>query len=311
MDESKNLCAYIDLLGFANHVQNDREAALRLLADYQNILHVSHFETNLGGNGISSFNYFIPFSDSIFFYSSSPSLFIQQLANFVYSSFGLSSDEYANPLDSTKPEQVTMIDFSVREGKVITTTHLENWQPLLLGGGIGYVTLNNVASIYEGRLTTTPILVGRAVVDAVRLEGSGLKGPRILLNDELFRDLDDNTKLIVNKVPEKAGYFEVNWTAVRYLDYLVDRSFQDLDERLIGIMLLNDFNMNMLVRAANLWRAYKNKEISTHYFSFVKLIVRGALHFFRESPHQKYVRAEIKCYVDQLKLEYTFEDIEL
>jgi hypothetical protein len=183
----------------------------------------------------------------------------------------------------------------------------------LFRGGIGYgnVTVSNVTSIRDGQLIETPILVGQAVVDAVRLESAGLKGPRIVLTDELYRDLDENTKLIVNTVPEKPGYFEVNWTAVRYLHYVAKKSIQDLDERSIKTLLLNDFNMDMLIRAANLWKAYKNKEMSTHYFSFIKLVVRGALNFFQASPHYEFVRTETKRYVDQLKLEYTFEDIEL
>ena len=117
------ICAYIDILGFKNFVNENPQGTLMVLQNYQvQLQFLDKFpndNTYTAPYKTDSFNYLIPFSDSIFFYSEKPSEFVMQLSNFVNGSFSFTSDAFSNTEDPLHPENVTEKGAVVEDGKVV------------------------------------------------------------------------------------------------------------------------------------------------------------------------------------------------
>lgn len=279
------LCCYIDILGFSNFVKEDPRGAIYLMQNYQvqiDLINQSTHEMDyFTPYRRDSFKYLIPFSDSIFFYSETPSDFIMQLSDFVNGSFAFTSHAFTNPEDKLHPENVTEKSIELVDGKAITLEHSAKWYPLLFRGGIGYgdAHVHQLNAIHDGKKQTTPFIFGNSVVEAVKYEQLGVKGPRILCSKDFYETLNSKAKLIVHPAFDIGGLYEVNWTAVHYL--MTD----DLNDGFVDKLLLNDFYLNQLVAAANLWRAYNHLSIAGHYYNFLKLIVRGVQHFFHGTSY--------------------------
>lgn len=111
--EKDRIVAYIDLLAFSNHVRKNTGDAMMVFSNYNTILHskirdgiahpVDSYSSELQelarNTSIDSFEYFIPFSDSIFIVSDDVNSFIPQLSSFVYGCFHITSHFY---IQSTK-----------------------------------------------------------------------------------------------------------------------------------------------------------------------------------------------------------------
>ena len=105
----KKVCAYLDLLGFQYYISKDLKGALGLLQSYHAIIrtgiltrrrafYFNYFDkaavNKAEKNNLNSFEYFLPFSDSIFIQSSSPDQFISELSAFLLSAFLFMSPAY-------------------------------------------------------------------------------------------------------------------------------------------------------------------------------------------------------------------------
>lgn len=306
------ICAYLDLLGFSNYVKHDPDAAVALLQNYQTVLTLRDNAPTTDRALIpyrqDSFKYFIPFSDSIFFYSENASEFVQQLAHFIHACFAFTSNQYANPIDPRYPHQVAVKLVGIEQGSAVIQEHIENWYPLLFRGGIGYgdAKVIDLNAVHKGSLNRSPVVFGNAVIDAVRLEQSGVKGPRILCGQTFYDQLSDQAKRIVHPAFDKPSYFDINWTAIHYLasvDSIFSPETPEQDQWFTSQLLQNDFYNELLLPAATLWKAYNHIEgVGSHYFNFLRLIIKGVQHFFKNTKLETHVHQEIMSYLTKLDL---------
>lgn len=303
-------CAYIDILGFKNFVQENSEGALKLLQNYQMQLNF-FIEESKGGEYLTpykgdSFKYLIliPFSDCIFFYSDNPSAFALQLANFINGSFSFTSNTFVSPEDESYPENVTERGVEIVDGKPVIRSYPSKWYPLLFRGGIGHgdAKVFELYGIQNGAMTKTPFVFGNSVIEAVQMEtieqknGIKVKGPRILCTKEYYNKLDTRAKKIVHPAFDFQGYYELNWTAIHYV--MTD----NLNYWFVEQLLNNDFN-NIFCPAASLYRAYRNNSISEpHYRNFLKLIVRGLYHYLEETEYWQIAEKHIITKINEEEL---------
>jgi hypothetical protein len=302
MMQNNGICCYIDILGFSNFVKEDPRGAIYLMQNYQtqidHIIQETRADEYLTPYKRDSFKYFIPFSDSIFLYSEKPSEFVMQLADFINGSFSFTSNAFANSEDKLHPENITEKSFEIQEGKAITKLHSAKWYPLLFRGGVGFgdASVQELHAIHDGKKVLTPFVFGNSVIEAVKCEQIGVKGPRILCSAEFYELLNERAKQIVHPAFDMKGLYEINWTAVHYL--MTD----DLNDWFVDQPLLNDFYLNQLVPAANLWRAYNHLTVAPHYYNFLKLIVRGVQHYFYGTSYQTKANEFITDYLKKENL---------
>jgi hypothetical protein len=178
--------AFLDLLGFSAAVKNDPAGAVGLLQDQSSALHdaiadaklhqLSEYEDakvrQLAEAGlVTSFDDFLPMSDSVFIASGTPSLFVKQVSHLLVDLFRFRLNAYASPESGGDPRQVTMRSVEFSGGSVKTTKHEATWWPVLYRGGLAYgdVWTLKMPAI-SGEPTVQANLAGPAVVEAVGLE---------------------------------------------------------------------------------------------------------------------------------------------
>lgn len=309
MTNSNGICCYIDILGFSNFVKEDPKGALSLLQNYQVQLQqfkeIPEANEYLAPYRKDSFKYLIPFSDSIFFYSENPSDFVLQLSDFIHSSFAFTSNAFANPEDPDHPENVTEKSMVARDGEIVTKDHSAKWYPLLFRGGIGFgdAQVYELNAIQNGQPSKTPFVFGNSVIEAVKFEQLGVKGPRILCSKHFYDQLNERAKKIVHPAFDTPGIYEVNWTAVHYI------MSDDLNDWFVGYLLMNDFYRPLLAPASNLWKAYNHLPISQHYYNFLKLIVKGAQHYFTDTGYLHKANISITKYLEKEDLGNKISDL--
>lgn len=312
------VCAYIDLLGFSNHVKNDPEAALLLLQNYQAILTMASTDLPTHESLIpyhqDSFKYFIPFSDSVFIYSENLKTFAEQLSNFLHSCFSFTSKQYCEPEDANHPHRVTVTAVEIEDGKPVTKKYIENWHPLFFRGGIGFGTVKVIElnAVYDSKKSRAPVVFGHSVVEAVKLEQAGVKGPRLLCGQNFYDQLDNRTKRIAHASDQVKGAYEINWTAIHYLASEEPIFFPEdpnASQWFVDQLLQNDFYSSMLVPAANLWKAYNHLDVAAHYFNFLRMVVVGVIRFFEESPFQDYVKEQVIDYLTKVGIDNKADDL--
>jgi len=216
---------------------------------------------------VSSFNYFLPFSDSIFISSDDPNLFLKQLGSFALTCFTLTSKQYQNPSDPNNPTKVTR---RISYQKLIE----ENWYPTVFRGGIaiGEAEVIELSGIVSNKPKKITNLAGEAVVKAVSLEQK-VKGPRIVFEKDLYDKLDPSTKIYTSETEIKDIY-ELLWPCFIY----------NLEEGYV-YMAIGEF-YRLFLPALNLWKAYNHTPFSEHYFKFVELVVSGTLKVFDALEHK-------------------------
>ncbi len=264
-----NVCAYLDILGFKNHIKEDPLAASNLLSEYTSVI------GNLGvGGKYKSFNYFLPFSDGIFIQSNDPSKFVFDLSKFLVESFlknGFGNiiverDNHSPVVDETK------------------YTELPGRRPLLFRGGVAYgdSVPKRVSCIYDNKLEYKHSLIGEAVVEAVALEGKG-RGPRVFCSGKFYESLDDNAKrLVINQFDDEEGKnYEIIWPASFFTENGFYESYYEFDRLFISSRLS--------------WKAFNHKQYGINYYNFLKLIVLSGLHFWGGSPENL---ASVKRYIE-------------
>jgi len=294
----KQIVAYLDLLAFSNHVRENTRDALGAFTTYQTILTTkirdgliypadSYPDERLREiatrNSITSFKYFLPFSDSIFILSDDPNCFVKQLGAFVLHCFTFTSREYEQPDDLGEPTRVTH--------KFDDQTKLEeNWWPALFRGGIGLGEASPIelVGLVEGKPQTIANLAGKGVVKAVSLE-SKIKGPRIIFEKELFDQLNESTKVYTAETEIK-NYYEILWPGFNYIPTN-------------GYSEINDFG-KLFLPAVNLWKAYNHTPYSEHYFRFIELVVTGTLKVFEEMGELEAAIEKIKEEIKEQGLEH-------
>lgn len=280
---TNRIVAYIDLLAFSNHVRENTDDAIMMFSNFNTILNsklrewlvnpVESYPQELQelakNTAIDSFEYFLPFSDSIFIVSTDTSSFIKQLGSFLYGCFHFTSHFYINPEDASDPTKGIRVNFSLdQEGKLQSDYH-ENihYYPTIFRGGIAYGEVYPLSlSCINNRVhENSATVAGKAVVEAVGLENK-VKGPRIIFKKDVFDLLDEDTKArYIRKIKNTENY-ELLWPAIKYIaqNRQLDRS---------------GFN-EMFTSAVNFWSAYNHTPHSEQYFCFVELVVASTLQFY-------------------------------
>jgi hypothetical protein len=266
--------AFLDLLGFSEYVKSDLVGAARLLESQKitlasRLADARHYERNEApvlplarDHLVTSFDYFLPFSDSIVIASATPDLFVRQLATFLISAFTFTGHIYAFPENPARPEEVRMRTF----GATTSSSTPENWYPALWRGGLsfGKVELFHSPALVDGKLDEVRMLVGTPVVTAVGLEKNSGKGPRLFC-ESTFKDhlTDPGLRACFVPVPEKSCD-EFLWPIFQ---------FHDPTNPLLALHQVHE----LLPSAINLWRAKRNTAVAAHYFEFVRLIGRSGM----------------------------------
>lgn len=310
-EEQFKIVAYLDLLGFSNHVKKDSEAAARQLEDIHTVLGmelklgmmhpVSSYLPELQESAkinasVTSIDYFLPFSDSVFLMSSDCNSFVLQLCNLIYEHFMFKADFYINPANISEPEKISYPNIEVKNGELVISTKTRKEYPILFRGGLAYGEAfpKQLNRIVNNEASETTILVGKAVVDAVRrekpeVEGENLKGPRLFLGEDVFKQLNEETRLYCRKTPECPELYELLWPAIGYL------TSNDLND------LIFKFDQ-LILPVYNLWKAYQNDEndkpVAKQYDKFIDLIISSTIQFFDKKFNKKQeVRDRIKDHI--------------
>ena len=306
MDMKNNVVAYIDLLAFSNHIRENTSDALMAMNNYNTILsskirdEITHpvnsyppvLQELAKKHSIDSFDFFLPFSDSVFLMSGNCNDFIKQLGSFVLQSFTITAHFYEHPIDPSVPEKGKILNCGINTDGSPKVEYGEcNYYPALFRGGLAYGEAMPIElfSIVEKKYSKSKVITGEAVVEAVRLE-SKVKGPRLMFKQILYNQLDDDTKDFCRVLPENKELYEILWPAMIYV--LQHEEFQNKQE----FSRIYD----LFTPAYNLWKAYNHTIYSAHYFNFIELIVASTLQYFDKKCNLKsFALEEIKKILDK------------
>ncbi|WP_041502587.1 hypothetical protein [Sanguibacteroides justesenii] len=303
--EKDRIVAYIDLLAFSNHVRKNTGDAMMVFSNYNTILHskirdsiahpVDSYSSELQelarNTSIDSFEYFIPFSDSIFIVSDDVNSFIPQLSSFVYGCFHITSHFYINPQDSSDPTKGEMVSFSFDDNNNLSSKYIDShYYPTIFRGGMAYGEVFPIElwNIVDKGPEKRKSLAGKAVVRAVELE-SKIKGPRIVFDIEMFEQIDEQIKNRYIRKIEGTEFYEILWPAIKYIP---QNGFSDAQSF-----------YEMFTCAINLWKGYNHTPYSMHYFSFIELIVASTLQFFEAIGYKNEALEMVKTAIKQKGLE--------
>lgn len=304
--------AYLDILGFSNAVNNSVFDAIMCLNSFNTILStcirdlkvapMSSYDPIIqdlaNRMSVSSFEEFIPFSDSVFATSTDCSLFVMQLGNFALKSFMFTSHFYCYTDNLDDPTLTYTIGLKMNEngGQEIVKEpyHLP---PVLFRGGLSWGEIVNLTPIalIGGNTKVIDTLAGKAVVKAVRYEQSGLKGPRLFFDKSLYAQLDERTKKYCRAIPEKdkTGLFEILWPA---MGYITENAYR---QEFCKFYELFD-------AAYNLWIPFKQNgpsDVAEHYLAFMQLIISGTTQIYKLFWDEKdYAIEEIRKHLENKKI---------
>ncbi len=290
---SNNIVAYIDLLAFSNHLKDNLRDALMSMNNFNTILStkildelINPISTYPGGlkelaqiHSINSFDYFLPFSDSVFLMSKDCNTFIKQLGNFVLESFTISSHFYKNPLDPASPEKGSIINYSIGEdGALQTINDTCNYYPVLFRGGLSYGEAFpiDLFNINNKTFQKSKVITGKAVVEAVALE-SKVKGPRLIFSTTVFDQLEHDANDYCRAIPEDNGFYEILWPAMKFITQ---------NNRFLNKQEFDRF-YDLAKPIYNLLKAYNQTPYSIHYFNFIELIIASTIQFFDKKCYLK------------------------
>ncbi len=294
---SKKIVAYLDLLGFSNFTRQDKQSAIKMLDDYLGVLYRRLTEDNMHPpnsyppetkdlakkTSIDTFNYTLPFSDSIFLISKDeePSMFLTQLSNFICEAFLIGYRGWRGGSDAIT-EKITKI--SEENGQIRKQDQIEYRFPVLFRGGVVYGDVEippNAPSIIDNKLCLTHIVIGEGVVAAVSLEKEKTRCPDILLDPCLINKIQ-NQSFIQIYIEAHERYSRLLWPAFNY----------DLDKN------SNKFS-EMFHPAVNLWKYFSHLECSDIYFNFLKLIIKSTMSIF-DGTSESCIRNYIDKQIDDL-----------
>ncbi|RCW49795.1 hypothetical protein [Halanaerobium sp. ST460_2HS_T2] len=306
----KRAITFIDLLAFSNYVRDNPQEAINLFDNYNNILKVKITDEKINPissytnslreiaetKSINSFEYFIPFSDSIFISSQKPNKFVKQLSSFLIDCFKFTSDEYINPENKNKPTEVRVKIPRLDENKKLNfEEELQNWFPVLFRGGIsfGEAYPTKLISIFDSEPQIINNLVGKPVVKAVKLEQE-VKGPLIVCDCNFYDELNKNIKYFFKKIKNK-NLYKLLWPAFNYIKANNEDEIRKFDE--------------LFYPAVSLWKANNHKSYSMHYFNFLKLVVESSLRFFDNIGELSFAKNYISKQIKYKDLDNKIEEL--
>jgi hypothetical protein len=306
-NENNRIVCFIDLLGFRNCIHVDQMSALGLLAQPRIIMiqKITDGESHpvesydleclkkiAGDHLTTSFEYYLPFSDSILITSKNPDVFIKQISCFLLECFKLTSKAYNNPENPSDPTEVTIKYHTIdNKGAIILLDQKEHWFPTAFRGGVCFgpaIPFKN-KSIENYSPSEIQNISGTAIVEAVGLENSG-KGPRLFCSKKFIDFLDPSVKYLIAPLKDNKNY-EILWPSAIYLDggdpNIELKSFDEL-----------------FGPTVKLWQAFNHLEISLHYYNFIKLVVLSTIKYFKDKGMIKETKAYIEKAIDNSDIAY-------
>jgi hypothetical protein len=311
------IIAFIDLLGFKNYLLKGNPLyAYILLNDFHSALAVKFQDQELpqrighkitqekteflnAAIGITSFDEYLPFSDSVFIASTNPDLFILQLSSLLLDAFMFTSDAFNRELTAEEITKVTVRYPAVNsDGHVEIKEEEEVRYPILLRGGIvmGEAKVAEIPAIRDGIKSKNTTLVGPGVVYAYELEELHLKGPRMICDKTFVQSVNDETAKSLILPIEGSQYYEILWPAAYYFDASNDADIKNKIHTL-------------LLQASNLWIAFRHLEYGVHYYQFVKLIVRSTINYFKNSDKYEIIIKMVEDEIDRCSLSNYKQDL--
>lgn len=306
MEKNYNKCiAYLDILGFKNYVTDNENCVYAanvlksanvilttILNDQQNHPADSYKDKSLKKlavrTSVTSFENLLQLSDSIFITSDDANLFIEQLSSFLLSCFRFYANQYVNPEDPEKPEHVNERVYDIKQKKFVNVP--SKWYPVLFRGGISYgeVIYDDAISIDKRNnpsVRTTPNVIGKGVVQAVKSEGKG-KGPKLFIDKIFYKKLGKRNRKFVKTDVEGNEYFL--WPVYHFIER---NSFENN---------FSDFQQ-LMTASLNLWKAYRNEDFGIQYLEFMKLVMDSFVCFcemeYRDDMGK--IKNEIRKYIKE------------
>ncbi|MGA2232123.1 MAG: hypothetical protein ABSH22_14600, partial [Tepidisphaeraceae bacterium] len=218
---------------------------------------------------VTSFEAFLPLSDSILIVASNISTFIKQISHLLVECFQFRLGSYASPERRENPIVVTTKTASFSGSRPVLVTQSEIWQPVMFRGGIsfGQCLPLYLPTIESSKLRKRLGIVGEAVIEAVRLE-KRTKGPRVLCSTSV-RDAVQGTAAahyIGPPLDAEPGCFELYWP----ISVLEDScNMEDAINNRLG---------EWLQGLAHLYSYFRTDfSVRPHYESYLRLLVASAL----------------------------------
>ncbi|EKJ88543.1 hypothetical protein CLV96_4029 [Leptospira meyeri] len=265
------ILTFLDIMGWKNLIQRDKELAIDLLQNYSSQI---KFHADYETGRISSFQNLIPMSDSVLISSESNNIFIEQLSEYLLNCY-----EYSVRLNSARNQDD-------RKDELFAA-------PLLFRGGISAedFTFYNTITVKNGEVSKDNTnIAGLAMVNAVLLEKSEKKGPRIFLESRVVSELNEIIRnKYVNQYEE--GKFEILWP-------IIELEKNQSDNFTTTIL---SFFLKLYLPTEKLLNHFKESDsISKHYSEFINLLDTCITRFYESHPSKD---DAIKEY-ERLKKEY-------
>jgi hypothetical protein len=292
------IVAFLDILGFKDYVATDIAAAGRLLGAHSTTLirledQLHHPPSRYDDPGcrdlaqrhaLDSFQQFLPMSDSIVIVGTPPEPFVEQLSTFLVDAFQIEGHAFAHPDDPASPIRQNMEILSLSG---LSETKC-NWFPALWRGGISYgqVEIATLPTIHNNCPKCAVVPFGSAVVEAVKLEGSG-KGPRLFCSAKVAERVSGTAARLLVPCEACKGY-EILWPA----SVFTPTNDPEIEKP--------EF-IDLFLSARTLWISQVGTTVEPHYWEFLRLICRSAFHWASQtkaSPNVlEYISAKIQEHV--------------
>jgi hypothetical protein len=295
---TEKVFAYLDLLGFSENNRKDALSAIMALINFNEILldkinDKEKVAEDEPGN-INSFEYYLPFSDSLFITASNAGLFIKQLSRYCVEGFILYSGAYKAPEDHKDP---TLVKNKLIKSHFDKKIKNEHWFPILFRGGISYgkVAFSSMVAI-DGFKNAVINISGEPVVNAVKLENiNELKGPRIFCDKTFYELLNENEKSLLYPTKIREVY-EILWPTLIYNEK------NDLKTEIIGFK-------ELFIPALNLWKACNHLPYGIHYYYFMKLIIISTVNIYEKQGAKDFAIEHIKTTITAQGLDLKEDDL--
>jgi hypothetical protein len=276
----KKCVAFLDLLGFSNHVRNAQLSAFQMLFSANDVFSSRAYDPPWDAcspqlqpitrrNGIDCIDTFLPMSDSIFVIGHDANVFLDQLSSFLHETFGFFSHAYTKASSEKSPITVCEKHLSLDENRVPKIAEkLMEWFPLVFRGGIDFDDVITYAATGIGldkKPFQTPNVAGKAVVNAVKLETCGGKGPKLYLSKSFIGQLDPTHLQMVVTDGIKPHYLWPAHELIHAKDFVSDLREQCFD---------------FLAPVFALWQWYHTQDpgVADHYLEFMRLTIASYLY---------------------------------
>ena len=296
--------AFLDILGFTNHIRESSEAAARMLSAANVILNTriredmmqqeQQKETCFRKNpikqmlvdklGYDSFECYLPSSDSILLTSNDANLFILQLSTFLCECLNYNSDSIAYPINPANPSESRAHFFEQSKDGAFCEVRAIKSYPNLFRGGISCgdsvfyipcqsIVFNELTTRDENeRIRQDALCPKRGIIQTVNITGE-----TVLKAIELEKATFKGAKLFIDEAffnlldnANRALVVKETDGTMYYLwqahDYIISNGVDPC---------FFDFKRNFAV-AFNMWKAWKDEvSYGSHYTEHLKMVVES------------------------------------